>query len=136
MSCQRTYQELSAFAAGEIDTIGEDDARHHVLNCYQCRHRLEALALVDEVLQAASTVNPMTDVVETSILWSAIRRLPDRQQKAISMRVFDRRTYAEIADVLQVPPAVAAALVHRARGNLAQALEVLAHTSESMAIST
>jgi RNA polymerase sigma factor (sigma-70 family) len=134
MSCQRTYQELSAYAAGEADAWEHDDIRRHILNCYRCRLRLEALAAVDDVLGAASPIRPPMEVLQTSILWSAIDRLPDRQREAISMRAFERRSYSQIADVLQIPPAAAASLVHRARSSLAQELEVLANASESMAV--
>jgi RNA polymerase sigma-70 factor (ECF subfamily) len=52
----------------------------------------------------------------------AMRELPDRQQAAIILRDLEGLAYERIAEVLEVSPAAARLLVHRAREAVRQIL--------------
>ena len=53
----------------------------------------------------------------------AIWRLPERQREAIVLYAFEQLTYKEIAEVLGVPINTVKTLIHRARAELARALD-------------
>ena len=57
------------------------------------------------------------------IVRAAVADLPDRQREAIALYAFEQMTYREIAEVLQMPINTVKTLIHRARANLARALE-------------
>ncbi len=54
---------------------------------------------------------------------AALGELPDRQREAISLYAFGNMRYRQIAEVLQMPVNTVKTLIHRARANLARALE-------------
>lgn len=56
---------------------------------------------------------------------SAIAGLPERQREAITLYAFEQMKCREIAEVLQMPINTVKTLIHRARANLARALEPL-----------
>jgi len=56
---------------------------------------------------------------------AAIAELPERQREAIGLYAFEQMSYREIAEVMQMPVNTVKTLIHRARANLARALEGL-----------
>ena len=54
-----------------------------------------------------------------------LAELPERQRAALLQSSVEGRSYAEIAETLDVTEKAVKALVHRARSNLARALDVL-----------
>ena len=66
----------------------------------------------------------------TAIVRAAVAELPDRQREAISLYAFEQMTYREIAEVLNMPINTVKTLIHRARANLARALEPLLEESK------
>ncbi len=123
VSCEVTYGELAAFASGEMGETRQGEIRGHLVDCDRCRERLALLNRADAALADVPLVRPARGAVQTAIVWAAIANLPDRQQKAISLHVFERRSYRQIAEALETSAEMARSLVHRARGNLARALE-------------
>ena len=66
---------------------------------------------------------------QREIIAAAIARLPDRQREAIALYAFQRMRYREIAEVMTMPINTVKTLIHRARANLARALEPLSRES-------
>lgn len=80
-----------------------------------------------EFVEPASNEPSPAQNVETDeqsqIVRSAVGELPDRQREAIALYAFERMSYREIAEVLEVPINTVKTLIHRARASLAQKLE-------------
>jgi RNA polymerase sigma-70 factor (ECF subfamily) len=91
-----------------------------------CRRRYRTLAarpqevgLDPEITAAVLDVDGPT----SEEIVAAIRRLPENQRKAILLREIQGRSYAEIADTLDLSLAAVETLIFRARGRLSQELE-------------
>ena len=123
MLCRMTYSELAAFAAGRLDAENEARIRDHLDGCETCRLRSDSLSLADDVLSQMPPVLPPRREMETALAGAAFATLPPRQREVLAMHVFRRMSFSEIAQQLDVPEDKAASLVHRARANLARALE-------------
>jgi RNA polymerase sigma factor (sigma-70 family) len=84
----------------------------------ECRARLKSrepvLALVDGAA-ARETSDLAEERERIDVLTAAIAGLPERQRQAVVMRDLRGLSYAELADVLDVPPGAAEALVGRGR---------------------
>jgi RNA polymerase sigma-70 factor (ECF subfamily) len=65
-----------------------------------------------------------------AVIRSAIAQLPERQREAVALYTFEQMTYREIAEVMQMPINTVKTLIHRARANLARALEGLVSEDE------
>ncbi len=80
-----------------------------------------------DVIKPASTAPSPSERAETDELLAAVRqaiaRLPERQHEAIVLYAFEEMPYREIADALGTPVNTVKTLIHRARANLAQALQ-------------
>ena len=59
---------------------------------------------------------------QAAILARAIAELPQRQREALVLYALERMSYAQIADVLEMPLNTVKTLIHRARAGVAQAL--------------
>lgn len=91
------------------------------------RARRAALAEtgLDVVCPAAADPSPPQRAEareQADALRLAIATLPERQREAITLYAFDRMTYREVAEVLDMPINTVKTLIHRARANLARAL--------------
>ena len=60
---------------------------------------------------------------QATVVGRAIVELPERQREALVLYVFERMSYAQIADVLEAPVNTVKTLIHRARAGVAEALE-------------
>lgn len=67
-----------------------------------------------------SRIGPMP--AEDEHVWVAIRALPQRQAQVITLRILDRSTVGEIADVLGISEEAASTHLRRARSTLARHL--------------
>ncbi|MBU6323691.1 MAG: sigma-70 family RNA polymerase sigma factor [Patescibacteria group bacterium] len=53
----------------------------------------------------------------------ALAALPEAERDAITLRFFEDRSYAELSDILEIPPGTVATLLRRAKGRLRERLE-------------
>lgn len=58
------------------------------------------------------------------MVWEAIRRLPTNDREILVLREFQELTYAEIAEVLEIPQGTVMSRLHGARARLRRQLEV------------
>jgi hypothetical protein len=91
MECEISYEELSAFAAGDAEHLGE-----HVQRCPACQERLAAMERVDRDLRLLPRAGPSAGAV------LAARRLIARQTRGVVGP--EVMTLAEVAAFLRVPP--------------------------------
>jgi RNA polymerase sigma-70 factor (ECF subfamily) len=101
----------------------------------RCLNRIEAarvrraalaesgLGVVEVASGEASPPQRAAAGEQRRIVEAAIEALPDRQREAIALRAFEQMAYREIAEVLEMPIGTVKTLIHRARANLARALE-------------
>lgn len=61
-------------------------------------------------------------VVLLSAVGAAMRRLPERDRRILSLRELDGRSYEDLADVLEVPRNQVGMVLKRARGRLARGI--------------
>jgi len=91
MECETSYEELSAFAAGDAEHLGD-----HVRTCAACRARLAALRRVDRDLRLLQQPGPSAGAV------LATRRLIARETRGAGGP--EIMTLSEVAEFLRVPP--------------------------------
>ncbi len=153
MLCRSYDADYSALLDGELTPEREAELRAHVDSCARCQARLEALRRVDVDLSAlpappvasdlrarlqaridaegsaalVAETPPSDEVVDARRRGIAVERalaeLPARQRAALLQGAVEGRSYAEIAKALEVTEKAVKALVHRARSNLAAALD-------------
>lgn len=103
--------------------------RNRCLNCLESeRVRREAMAGAAAVAADFANTDPPPDqCAEARELSDQLSRciadLPDRQREAIVLFAFEKMSYQQIANTLDLPLNTVKTLIHRARGGLAQALE-------------
>lgn len=101
MQCDLPYEELAAFAAGDLedDRAREDQIRRHVASCESCRRRLDVLAELHGALRGLRRLEPSAAaVLET-------RRLVRRETRAGETRGVDApeiMTLEEAAEFLRI----------------------------------
>jgi RNA polymerase sigma-70 factor (ECF subfamily) len=104
-------------------------ARNRCLNRIEAvRARRAALARSGlNVAEIASEDAPPPRQLEADehgrIVRAAIAALPDRQREAIALHAFEQMSYREIAEVMEMPIGTVKTLIHRARADLARALD-------------
>ena len=150
MDCHVTYEELAALAAGDLDAARAAEIERHRATCEACRRRLAALRSADAALGALSRYDPPAGAVlrarralsrelrgarepspperlERDERMDRVRRLigelPERQREALVLYAFERMSYREIGEALDVPINTVKTLIHRARAALARAFE-------------
>jgi len=103
--------------------------RNRCLNCIQSERLRRAVVsqvdfqVVDPVSHDPAPEHEIDVSEEMQLVRQAIAQLPERQREAIVLYGFERLTYREISDVLDMPINTVKTLIHRARAALAQALE-------------
>jgi RNA polymerase sigma factor (sigma-70 family) len=97
-------------------TIAHNEVRSHFRSV---RSKPREVELDDQLAQpAGERADPsVADVLR------ALQRIPPAQRSAIVMREFEGRSYAEIAQILNVTPSALEALIFRARRSLTEQLE-------------
>ena len=58
MICEMAYEELAAFADGDLDPSRLEEVRSHLAGCGACQERLEALRHADAALAALGRAQP------------------------------------------------------------------------------
>jgi anti-sigma factor RsiW len=94
MSCDVIYEDLAAFASGDLDDRRRRQLEQHISRCGRCRQRLEALSKTDALLQKLTPVQPGRSAV------LAARRAVSEQTRGA--RAPEIMTLAEVADFLRV----------------------------------
>ena len=103
--------------------------RNRCLNCLEAeRVRRDALAgaAAGGAERAPSDPTPEQCAQARELsdrLGRCIADLPDRQREAIVLLAFEKMSYQQIAETLDLPVNTVKTLIHRARGGLARALE-------------
>jgi RNA polymerase sigma-70 factor (ECF subfamily) len=128
----RTYTPRGRFKAWLMRIV-----RNRCLNRLASQRRRRA-ALGEGPLEPADPASPeppptrRAEQNETlAAVRAAMQQLPDRQREALALYAFDELTYAEVAEVLQMPAGTVKTLIHRARANLARVLEAPSEESET-----
>jgi len=105
--------------------------RNRCLNRIEARRRRRAALAVsgpdvaDLPAREPAPVRRAQSHEQQALIRAAVADLPDRQREAIALYAFEQMSYREIAEVLQMPINTVKTLIHRARANLARALEPL-----------
>ena len=108
MSCDVTYEELAALAAGELPAAREAEVLAHLGDCERCRRRVNALQQADGVLATLRPARPPAEAVLAArrALADVLRR---RQAPEImtleEVAEFLRLTLDQLADVAEELPA-------------------------------
>ena len=94
------------------------------------RARREAVGRRREDVSAIASHEPppaerADDDEQAAILRAAIAALPERQRDAIALYAFERMSYREVAELLEMPINTVKTLIHRARADLARQLRPL-----------
>ncbi len=94
MDCDVTREELSRFAAGDLDAGRAHAIEQHAASCRACQRRLAALGSLDEVLRSLPRVEPPASTVLNT-------------RRALSAEVRGRRepelmTLDEVAEFLRI----------------------------------
>ena len=63
MGCETTYQDLAAFATGELEPQRQTQIDQHLSDCSSCRERLTALSRTDNLLASLTPVAPGNSTV-------------------------------------------------------------------------
>lgn len=96
MDCGISYEDLAAFAVGDMDAEGAERIEQHARTCPACRARLAALRRVDGELRLLSRPEPSAGAV------LAARRLIARETRGAGGP--EVMTLSEVAEFLRVPP--------------------------------
>ena len=96
MDCGITYEELAAFAAGDLEAEAAGRIEQHVRTCAACRQRLAALRRVDGELRALPHREPSAGSVLKT------RRLIARETRGGAAP--EIMTLAEVTEFLRVSP--------------------------------
>lgn len=127
VSCDVTYRELAAYTAEQIDATRQAELRKHMAHCDRCTERLESLNKADAALATLPPEGLAEQAMEMAVVGAAIAGLPDHQREAIGHYAFEQMSCPDVADALDMPIATVEELIHRARANLARALERRPH---------
>jgi RNA polymerase sigma factor (sigma-70 family) len=98
-------------------TIAHNEVRQHFRSSQSKPQQVELDDRLAEPQQGERTGPTVADILR------ALQHLPETQRAAIVMREFEGRSYAEMAQILEVTPSALEALVFRARRSLAEQLE-------------
>ena len=63
MTCDYEYEELAAFAAGDVDADREAQIRRHLEDCETCRLRLGTIRQADTALRSLRPHRPSADAL-------------------------------------------------------------------------
>lgn len=96
MSCDIAYEELAAFADGDLNPSRLEEIREHLAGCGACRKRLDALSRSDALLAATRRLPP-----SGSAILAARRALSEVIRRR---QVPEIMTLAEAAEFLRVTP--------------------------------
>ena len=96
MSCELTYEQLAAYAAGDLDDAERDSMARHVDGCDDCRRRLAAIERADGALAAL----PRREPTASAIL--AVRRAVSNVTRGGGEP--EIMTLDEVADFLRISP--------------------------------
>jgi anti-sigma factor RsiW len=96
MGCGIPYQELAAFAQGDLPTDRREAVEKHVTGCDGCRKRLAALRAVDVTLRSLPAERPSAETI------LAARRLLSEETRP--RQESEIMTLEEVAAFLRIGP--------------------------------
>ena len=96
MTCDVTYEELSEFAAGEVQGERSRKISEHLASCEMCRPRLHVLRHVDAILPTIPRLQPGTQAILDT------RRLISREIRGDDIP--EIITLDEVAAYLRISP--------------------------------
>lgn len=107
----RRYDRIEA--DGNIDAYARRSVTNAVISSRR-RRRPVLVALNHDV----ATPPDADKIPDQMIAWQLCEELPPRQRAAVVLRFWQDASYAEIADVLEIPESTARSHVHRALATL------------------
>jgi anti-sigma factor RsiW len=96
VNCNITYEELAAFASGDLDAGREAEIRNHLEQCDACRKRLDALNEADGALRALRPAQ-----ASASLILNVRRALAEAVDGRGSTEIM---TLEEVAEYLRITP--------------------------------
>ena len=105
MTCKVTYEELSAYSAGDLDAARRAEIDRHAAACRRCRDRLAALAEADAALRALPPHRPPAAAVLATWRALAARAGPPEIMKLDEVAEFLRITPAQLDEIAEALPA-------------------------------
>ncbi len=93
MTCEVTYEELSAFAAGDAAADRAQWLNEHVRHCSSCQARLDVLVRIENAMRKLPRIEPSGEAVLN------VRRALSRGIRARAPEVM---TLQEVADFLRI----------------------------------
>jgi anti-sigma factor RsiW len=97
MSCEISYEELAAFAEGDLPADRQAAIERHAASCDVCRKRLAGLRAVDAALRSLPAERPSAETI------LAARRLLSEETRP--RRESEILTLEEVAVFLRIEPA-------------------------------
>ena len=94
MECDVIYEELAAFAFGELDPQQRARIGRHLDACDRCRKRIEALRRADELLTSLPPLEPPT--------WAILAARRALSEAADGRKAHEIMTLAEVAQFLRI----------------------------------
>ena len=108
MACEIAYEELAAYAGGDLETARSKEVERHVESCTSCRRRLEALRRLDALLAEAGCAQPPAKAVLAArrAVAHAIGRSQPREIMTLGEAAeFLRLTPAQLGEIVDELPA-------------------------------
>jgi len=96
VNCAVTYEELAAFACGDLDETRQAEIREHIAQCNRCSGRLQALTKADDVLAKLSPARPSVEAI-----LATRRALAEVTRGAQTLEIM---TLEDVADFLRISP--------------------------------
>lgn len=108
VGCEMTYEELAAFAAGDLDARRHSGINDHLLRCERCRDRIDALGRADEALAELVPAKPSPRAVADvrQALSQAIRtEAPPQVMTLEQVAMFLQITADQLGEIAETLPA-------------------------------
>lgn len=127
-SCEYTYEQLAAFAAGEAQAPEAAAIERHAQACPRCRSRIATLGQADEFLRQTSRLTPATDAlarIRAAATAAAQPQAPAEIMTLDEVAVFLRLSELEMEEIAAELPAFE--LAGRVRVRRARLIEWVEH---------
>ena len=108
MSCEITYEDLAAFAVGELEPERQAEITRHVSDCTACSSRLTSLTNTDALLRSIKPTQPaISTILATRRTLSTVIGRPQAQEIMTLEETanFLRLTNEQLGEVMEELPA-------------------------------